>query len=445
MGFAVVSRVFDKAFVNRLSEYTGTKINIFSANGLSTGNLGDYKILDFSSIEQPESEWKLARQEILFDEISLGDQNYFEGILPLYGDSQWIGAITALHSKEIAKANTWQMIKVLTMVGLLCVLVILPIVIIFSDFLTKPVRNIIRDLTESTHHLVFSAEEISKNGCNQARNASSQVVAVEENSAFLAVMNGKSRKAMNLALDTDKLMNENIEKSNQSLKSLVELTREMAHIGTDSNQMRQIIKTIDNIAFQTKLLALNAAIESAHAGEVGAGFAIVADEVRDLAMKAKIVCYFLTSDTIIKFLEDSNAAIGNVTAEYYMLPIPTQANKIFVEGYHKEFGAYPAIARAKSYMAVMFWAEAVKKAGTDDVEAVIKAWEGLTYDSPAGKQHMRPYDHQNQVSVWIAEIVKENKFFKHPYVNEVVMIPVEEISVPVEETGCPGLVGKDEG
>ncbi len=283
MGIAVASLVFDKAFVSRLSEYTGTRINIFSANSLSTGSSGDCKIFDFSSIEQPESGWELARQEILFDEISLGDQNYFEGILPLYGDSQWIGAITALHSKEIAKANTWQMIKVLTMVGLLCVLIILPIVIIFSDFLTKPVHNIIRDLTESAHHLVCCAEEISKNSYNQAGNASSQAAAVEENSAFLAVMNSKSRKAMDMTLDTDRLMNENIGKSDQSLKSLVELTQEMAHIGTDSNQMRQIIKNIDDIAFQTRLLALNAAIEAAHAGSAGAGFAIVADEVRNLA------------------------------------------------------------------------------------------------------------------------------------------------------------------
>ncbi len=195
--------------------------------------------------------------------------------------------------------------------------------------------------------------------------------------------------------------------------------------------------TTDFAPYISQMIASEADI--VFTSDFGSDLQLLLRQANMLGLKAKMVCYFLTSDTIIKSLEDSNAAIGNVTAEWYMLTIPTQVNKNFVEGYHKEFGAYPAIARAKSYMSVMFWAEAVKKAGTDDVDAVIRAWEGLTYDSPAGKQYMRPYDHQNQVSVWIAEIVKENKFFKHPYVGEAVMIPAEKISVPVEETGCSGF------
>ena len=157
---------------------------------------------------------------------------------------------------------------------------------------------------------------------------------------------------------------------------------------------------------------------------------------KNLGMKAKIASYYLNDEYLIKSVGDDSAVIGNITAESYMLTIPTEENKKFIEGFYKDKGYYPSWLRGKAYTATMFWAEAVKKAGKDDVDAVIKAWEGLTYEGPAGTYYMRPCDHQAQIPVWIAEMVKDSKFFKHAFVGEPTMIPAKDIEITCEETGC---------
>jgi branched-chain amino acid transport system substrate-binding protein len=170
----------------------------------------------------------------------------------------------------------------------------------------------------------------------------------------------------------------------------------------------------------------------------GNDLTLLIKQAKPFGLKARFAGYYLSDEETISAIGESEMVVGSIASETYMLTIPTEENKKFIERFYKDKGTYPFWLRGKSYNGVMFWAEALKKAGSDDVNAVIKAWEGLSFKGASGTWTMRACDHQAQVPIWIAEIVPQSKFSKLPYVGKPTMIPAKEIEVPCEETGCKG-------
>jgi methyl-accepting chemotaxis protein len=119
-----------------------------------------------------------------------------------------------------------------------------------------------------------------------AGGASEQAASLEETASSLQQIDGAVKQNTLNSNECNRVMLITNEKTREVHKSLRATQQSMAVIAQSGDEVKKIIKQIDEIAFQTNLLALNAAVEAARAGEAGAGFAVVANEVRNLAMRA---------------------------------------------------------------------------------------------------------------------------------------------------------------
>ncbi len=174
------------------------------------------------------------------------------------------------------------------MLGLIAVALVLSVGlgVFLTRSITLPINRIVDNLNASAGQVAAASLQISSASHALAADTSQQAAALEETASALEEMATMTRQNADNAEQAHSLSRETNVVVKQYDESMQQLMASMSEISKASEATAKIIKTIDEIAFQTKLLALNAAVEAAQAGEVGAGFAVVADEVRNLAMRA---------------------------------------------------------------------------------------------------------------------------------------------------------------
>lgn len=178
--------------------------------------------------------------------------------------------------------------------------------------ITNSLNSTLSQINNAASQVSDGAELVSGGSQSLSQGTTEQASAVEQLSASITQISAQVKENASHSSEASSIANKTGNELSESNARLIELGKAISNINVKSTEISKIIKTIDDIAFQTNILALNAAVEAARAGVAGKGFAVVADEVRNLSGKST-----QAAKNITVLIEDSMMAVkvGTTLAE----------------------------------------------------------------------------------------------------------------------------------
>jgi methyl-accepting chemotaxis protein len=245
------------------------------------------------------------------------------------------------------------------------------------DATISNLNNMFTRIRQSADQVANGSEQVSSAAQALSQGATEQASSIEELSASITeIANEVNKNASNSAQANQLSLaaSTEVERGNEHMKQMLSA---MSNISEASSLIGRIIKTIDDIAFQTNILALNAAVEAARAGSAGRGFAVVADEVRNLASKSAKAAKNTTG-----LIEDSMRAVENGTR---IASETANSLSSIIVGVKKATGLIGEISAASNDQATSINQVML---GVDQISAVVQTNSATSEESAATSEEL---------------------------------------------------------